>query len=241
MQRRARKITFFGGEGTTPPRIPPASPRCNPLPAKGTLSKRLGDSPPPPIFPDPPPPLPPDFPFFPIRWSRGPKAARPGPGLVAMATAREAASGPEAPGPQAVGPPGSGGLGSGGSLVFQGGEEQDVALAKTFWNSVTLQPPLESRLTGHRASSLPGGGGNNGGGGGGGSRRSSAVKNEPHSARPSVDKSKDERSLGATEAEKKDVKEQYLKKAKRREEIIALLRKQRAERILQDTDTRIGL
>uniref|UniRef100_A0ABM5EQG1 Cilia- and flagella-associated protein HOATZ n=1 Tax=Pogona vitticeps TaxID=103695 RepID=A0ABM5EQG1_9SAUR len=138
-----------------------------------------------------------------------------------MATAREAASGPEAPRPQAVAPPGSGGLGSGGSLVFQGGEEQDVALAKTFWNSVTLQPPLESRLTGHRASSLPGGGGNNGGGGGG-SRRSSA-------------ESKDERSLGATEAEKKDVKEQYLKKAKRREEIIALLRKQRAERILKES------
>uniref|UniRef100_A0A670Y9Z9 Cilia- and flagella-associated protein HOATZ n=1 Tax=Pseudonaja textilis TaxID=8673 RepID=A0A670Y9Z9_PSETE len=38
-------------------------------------------------------------------------------------------------------------------LAFAGSSEQDVALAKSFWNSVTLQPPLESRL-GARGSSL---------------------------------------------------------------------------------------
>lgn len=31
-------------------------------------------------------------------------------------------------------------------LVFAGSSEQDVALAKSFWNSVTLQPQLESCL-----------------------------------------------------------------------------------------------
>uniref|UniRef100_A0ABM5EQG0 Cilia- and flagella-associated protein HOATZ n=1 Tax=Pogona vitticeps TaxID=103695 RepID=A0ABM5EQG0_9SAUR len=149
-----------------------------------------------------------------------------------MATAREAASGPEAPRPQAVAPPGSGGLGSGGSLVFQGGEEQDVALAKTFWNSVTLQPPLESRLTGHRASSLPGGGGNNGGGGGG-SRRSSAVKNEPHSARPSVDsQEKGGNNSLIEETTGREDSERVLFK-------YAQVEEQNSGQ--QDTDTRIGL
>uniref|UniRef100_A0A8C6Y1B8 Cilia- and flagella-associated protein HOATZ n=1 Tax=Naja naja TaxID=35670 RepID=A0A8C6Y1B8_NAJNA len=38
-------------------------------------------------------------------------------------------------------------------LAFAGSSEQDVALAKSFWNSVTLQPPLESRL-GARGGSL---------------------------------------------------------------------------------------
>nr|XP_042707806.1 cilia- and flagella-associated protein HOATZ isoform X2 [Chrysemys picta bellii] len=33
-----------------------------------------------------------------------------------------------------------------GLLVFAGSAERDVAFAKAFWNSVTLQPPLESRL-----------------------------------------------------------------------------------------------
>ncbi|KAE8592599.1 hypothetical protein XENTR_v10018804 [Xenopus tropicalis] len=30
--------------------------------------------------------------------------------------------------------------------VFSGSCERDVSLCKIFWNSVTLQPPLESRL-----------------------------------------------------------------------------------------------
>ncbi|KAL8173601.1 UNVERIFIED_CONTAM: hypothetical protein K2H54_009514, partial [Gekko kuhli] len=46
---------------------------------------------------------------------------------------------------------------AGAALVFAGCGEREVALAKSFWNSVTLQPPLESRLAPRRAS---GGGGN---------------------------------------------------------------------------------
>ncbi|XP_063167424.1 cilia- and flagella-associated protein HOATZ [Candoia aspera] len=41
---------------------------------------------------------------------------------------------------------------SGAPLAFAGSSERDVALAKSFWNSVTLQPPLESRLDPRRGS-----------------------------------------------------------------------------------------
>ncbi|KAH0623330.1 hypothetical protein JD844_031546 [Phrynosoma platyrhinos] len=41
-------------------------------------------------------------------------------------------------------------------LVFTGSSEKDVALAKSFWNSVTLQPPLESRLSPRRGSGVSG-------------------------------------------------------------------------------------
>ncbi len=32
------------------------------------------------------------------------------------------------------------------STVFDGASQEDVAYAKVFWNSLSLQPPIESRL-----------------------------------------------------------------------------------------------
>ncbi|XP_042327509.1 cilia- and flagella-associated protein HOATZ isoform X2 [Sceloporus undulatus] len=116
---------------------------------------------------------------------------------------------------------------SGVPLVFAGSSEKDVALAKTFWNSVTLQPPLESRLSPRRYSILSCGSSS-------GSRRGSTA-NTPRkndiSARPSLNKREEEKIQEATEAERSDLKEQYLKKAKKREDILSLLKKQREERI----------
>ncbi|KAK9394987.1 layilin LAYN mRNA [Crotalus adamanteus] len=67
----------------------------------------------------------------------------PTPAPSAMATA------PPAPAPS----PSPAGSAAAAPLAFAGSSDQDVALAKSFWNSVTLQPPLESRL-GARCGSL---------------------------------------------------------------------------------------
>ncbi|XP_062822414.1 cilia- and flagella-associated protein HOATZ isoform X2 [Anolis carolinensis] len=106
------------------------------------------------------------------------------------------------------------------ALVFAGSSEQDVALAKTFWDSVTLQPHLESCLAPRRGSLHSDAGPAPGSGTG--------------SRRPSNGGRDEERKLGAIQAEKNAMKEQYLKKAKKREEIIALLRKQREERLTKE-------
>nr|XP_016853050.1 PREDICTED: UPF0722 protein C11orf88 homolog isoform X2 [Anolis carolinensis] len=117
------------------------------------------------------------------------------------------------------------------ALVFAGSSEQDVALAKTFWDSVTLQPHLESCLAPRRGSLLSDAG--PAPGSGTGSRRPSNGGKHDNSARPSISRRDEERKLGAIQAEKNAMKEQYLKKAKKREEIIALLRKQREERLTE--------
>ncbi|XP_026564778.1 UPF0722 protein C11orf88 homolog [Pseudonaja textilis] len=112
-------------------------------------------------------------------------------------------------------------------LAFAGSSEQDVALAKSFWNSVTLQPPLESRL-GARGSSLCNGASC--------PRRSSAAKTSHLSVSSSVSDRREEERHSETE---KDVwKEHCLEKAKTREDIIALLKKQREERISKESLSR---
>ncbi|XP_060107655.1 cilia- and flagella-associated protein HOATZ [Heteronotia binoei] len=145
-------------------------------------------------------------------------------------------------------PPSAGpGGGEAAALVFAGCGEQEVALAKSFWNSVTLQPPLESRLGPRRAS---------GGSGGGssstvpaaGSRKSSAggldvarrsclntQKNGPAPQPSAISRKGEAETLEDSELERvDDQKAVYLQKAKRREEILTLLRKQREERIMKE-------
>ncbi|XP_060643699.2 cilia- and flagella-associated protein HOATZ isoform X1 [Anolis sagrei] len=122
------------------------------------------------------------------------------------------------------------------SLVFAGSSEQDVVLAKTFWDSVTLQPPLESCLAARRGSLFSEAGPGQGQGSVAGSRRPSNAGKHDISAHPSFNKREEERKQSAFQAEKNAMKEQYLKKAKKREEIIALLKKQREERIAQGAD-----
>ncbi|XP_032084831.1 UPF0722 protein C11orf88 homolog [Thamnophis elegans] len=124
------------------------------------------------------------------------------------------ASSPPAPAPSPAASP----------MAFAGSSEQDVALAKSFWNSVTLQPPLESRL-GARSGSLCDGAS--------GPRRSSTGKTSHSSFSSSVsDKREEDRH---PETEKDEWKEHYLEKAKMREDIIALLKKQREERISKES------
>ncbi|XP_070808673.1 cilia- and flagella-associated protein HOATZ [Pituophis catenifer annectens] len=127
------------------------------------------------------------------------------------------ASSPPAPSPSPAAAP----------LAFAGSSEQDVALAKSFWNSVTLQPPLESRL-GARGGSLCEGASC--------PRRSSAAKSSYLSVSSSVSDKREEERYSETE---KDVwKEHCLEKAKKREDIIALLKRQREERISKESLSR---
>ncbi|XP_077162466.1 cilia- and flagella-associated protein HOATZ isoform X2 [Paroedura picta] len=136
------------------------------------------------------------------------------------------------------------------ALVFAGCSERDVSLAKSFWNSVTLQPPLESSLRPRRAS---GGGGGVGGAAGGTSVSTVAAGGLVAGRRSFLDTQKSGLSLQASAISRKgeteiqedpetervdDQKAKYLQKAKRREEILALLRKQREERIRKEAVSR---
>nr|XP_021140963.1 UPF0722 protein C11orf88 homolog isoform X2 [Columba livia] len=103
-----------------------------------------------------------------------------------------------------------------GPLVFACSSPNNVAFAQTFWTSVMLPPLLESRLgpatlqqsnTAPQASQLP---------------------------RKSEKKSEKEKILEAQSMEKRKVKEKCLQQARRREEILALLRKQREKRIAKE-------
>ncbi|XP_075765490.1 cilia- and flagella-associated protein HOATZ isoform X2 [Pelodiscus sinensis] len=102
-----------------------------------------------------------------------------------------------------------------GLLVFAGSAERDVAFAKAFWNSVTLQPPLESRL------------------GPGGPRPRETQRNIVVQLPPGTNYN-EQIILEAHKRQKAEEKETYLKKAKRRDEILGLLWKQREERIIKE-------
>ncbi|XP_030394287.1 UPF0722 protein C11orf88 homolog [Gopherus evgoodei] len=102
-----------------------------------------------------------------------------------------------------------------GLMVFAGSAERDVAFAKVFWDSVTLQPLLESRL------------------GPGWPRPRETQRNIAFQIPPGSNKS-EQIILEAHKAQKAEEKEKYLQKAKRRDEILALLWKQREERIRKE-------
>ncbi|KAM4703507.1 cilia- and flagella-associated protein HOATZ [Rhinophrynus dorsalis] len=107
--------------------------------------------------------------------------------------------------------------------VFAGSSDRDVTLCKIFWNSVSLQPPLESRLvSGDMVQRL---------------RPAGSLhllqKNFAHQ-QPLEDLQTEYFILEAQREESLEQKAIYLQKAKRREEIISLLKKQREERIKKE-------
>ncbi|XP_053452083.1 cilia- and flagella-associated protein HOATZ [Nycticebus coucang] len=112
-----------------------------------------------------------------------------------------------------------------GLLVFAGSSEQDANLAKQFWISASMYPPNESQLVlcGGSSQRLPVAGS---------SRCSVPEKNHSQSFQVDNDKNKDliTEALKIQESEKA----KYLQKAKTRDEILQLLRKQREERISKE-------
>ncbi|XP_064424716.1 cilia- and flagella-associated protein HOATZ isoform X3 [Latimeria chalumnae] len=103
--------------------------------------------------------------------------------------------------------------------VFAGSPEEDVAYAKVFWNSVALHPPLESRLiSGDIKQRLKV------------AHPAQPTKNLVHLL-PVEDPQCEQLFLQAREQKKAEERSRYLMRAKKREEIIALMRKQREERI----------
>nr|XP_012605058.1 UPF0722 protein C11orf88 homolog isoform X2 [Microcebus murinus] len=113
-----------------------------------------------------------------------------------------------------------------GLLVFAGSLEQDVNLAKQFWISASMYPTNESQLVlcGSSSQRLPVTGT---------SKSNVSDKNQPQSFRLEDGKEKDF-IAEVIKIQKSEEKEKYLQKAKTREEILQLLRKQREERISKE-------
>ncbi|CAM4536110.1 unnamed protein product [Leuciscus chuanchicus] len=102
--------------------------------------------------------------------------------------------------------------------VFDGASQEDVAYAKVFWNSLSLQPPIESRLVSADI------------------RQRLKVANTPHSTntaakQASWSKRDDEIQQDVYLKQKQEERQKYMEMAKKRDQIIALLKKQRDERI----------
>ncbi|KAG8519006.1 UPF0722 protein C11orf88, partial [Galemys pyrenaicus] len=96
-----------------------------------------------------------------------------------------------------------------GLLVFTGSTEEDSNFAKQFWVAASMYPPNESQLVLSRGSSqrLPV------------ARSSKGISRESKV------------NAEILKIQESEEKEKYLQKAKRRDEILQLLRKQREERI----------
>ncbi|XP_037361133.1 cilia- and flagella-associated protein HOATZ [Talpa occidentalis] len=112
-----------------------------------------------------------------------------------------------------------------GLLVFAGSSDEDTNLAKQFWVAASMYPPNESQLVLSRGSSqrLPVAG--------------SSKRISPENIyMKSFILTKDESKFNAEilKIQESEEKEKYLQKAKRRDEILQLLRKQREERILKE-------
>ncbi|XP_075694905.1 cilia- and flagella-associated protein HOATZ isoform X2 [Rhinoderma darwinii] len=117
----------------------------------------------------------------------------------------------------------TGELGYDDYTVFAGSSEHDVMCSKIFWNSVTLQPPLESRLvSGDVEQRL---------------RAAGEAKNltrKNYTQQELKDLKTDYFLLEAQRVQDIEQRSIYMHKAKRREEIIALLKKQREDCIKKD-------
>nr|XP_015193050.1 PREDICTED: UPF0722 protein C11orf88 homolog isoform X1 [Lepisosteus oculatus] len=106
--------------------------------------------------------------------------------------------------------------------VFAGSSVEDVSYAKLFWSSASLNPPLESRLvSGDTRQRLRTAGGPQ--------AQASAV----HGLQ-TTDTRCEEFLHEAYLQQKAEEKQRYLEKAKKREELLALLQKQRADRIRKE-------
>ncbi|XP_032283623.1 cilia- and flagella-associated protein HOATZ [Halichoerus grypus] len=113
-----------------------------------------------------------------------------------------------------------------GLLVFTGTSEQDSNLAKQFWIAASMYPTNESQLVLSRGSSqrLPV------------ARPSRRSPPEKIYFQPfSLEKNKTTGITAETiKIQESEEKKKYLQKAKRRDEILQLLRKQREERISKE-------
>ncbi|XP_062053588.1 cilia- and flagella-associated protein HOATZ [Lepus europaeus] len=113
-----------------------------------------------------------------------------------------------------------------GLLVFAGSSELDASLAKQFWLRASLYPPSESQLVLRQGSSqrLPV------------ARASQRVAHEKSHSQPSpLERNKNPDIIAeALKMQESEEKMNYLQKAKKRDEILQLLRKQREERITPD-------
>uniref|UniRef100_A0A8D2D2L0 Cilia- and flagella-associated protein HOATZ n=1 Tax=Sciurus vulgaris TaxID=55149 RepID=A0A8D2D2L0_SCIVU len=113
-----------------------------------------------------------------------------------------------------------------GLLVFAGCSEQDANLAKQFWIGASMYPTNESQLVLSRGSSqrLP-------------VARStkSSVADKSHFQPFPFESKKDTDFIANTlKIQESEEKIKYLQKAKKRDEILRLLRKQREERISKE-------
>lgn len=113
-----------------------------------------------------------------------------------------------------------------GLLVFTGCSEQDANLAKQFWLGASMYPTTESQLVLTRGSSqrLPV------------ARNSKDLLSEKNSIKPfPFDHNKDAIIFAkAQKIQESEEKAKYFQKAKKRDEILQLLRKQREERIAKE-------
>ncbi|XP_005689485.2 PREDICTED: UPF0722 protein C11orf88 homolog [Capra hircus] len=113
-----------------------------------------------------------------------------------------------------------------GLLVFTGSSDRDANLAKQFWIGASMYPHNESQLVLSRGSSqrLPV------------ARPSKSSAQEKTYFQPfSLEESKSRDVTAETlKTQESKEKKKYLQKAKKRDEIIQLLRKQREERILKE-------
>uniref|UniRef100_G3TQ98 Cilia- and flagella-associated protein HOATZ n=1 Tax=Loxodonta africana TaxID=9785 RepID=G3TQ98_LOXAF len=112
-----------------------------------------------------------------------------------------------------------------GPLVFAGSSEPDVNLAKQFWISASLYPPTESQLVLSRDSRqrLPV------------ARPSGCSASEKCHFQPfPSENNKGTEVEEALKVQRSVEKLEYLQEAKKRDEILQLLRKQREERIMKE-------
>nr|XP_033774674.1 UPF0722 protein C11orf88 homolog isoform X3 [Geotrypetes seraphini] len=107
-------------------------------------------------------------------------------------------------------------------MIFAGSSEEDMAFATLFWKSVILQPPLESTLVFNDVQQRL--------------KVAQPKTPQPNVAHqvPEEDYKNTLRFLEVQQKQEVAEKAQYLLKARRRKDIIALLRKQRAERIKKE-------
>ncbi|XP_018610678.1 cilia- and flagella-associated protein HOATZ isoform X1 [Scleropages formosus] len=101
--------------------------------------------------------------------------------------------------------------------VFAGSSPEDVAYAKVFWNSFNLHPPLESRLVSADM------------------RQRLQVAGSTRDSRgcPTSDR-RDEKLQEVYIKQRLEEKQRYLEMAKKRDDTLALLKKQREERIKKE-------
>ncbi|XP_048839102.1 cilia- and flagella-associated protein HOATZ isoform X1 [Brienomyrus brachyistius] len=107
--------------------------------------------------------------------------------------------------------------------VFAGSSIEDVTYAKVFWSSVTLQPPLESRLVSASISQ----------------RLKVAGDPQPSLEQSTPNKAEEEDLLETAHRRQRAAeKQKYLEMAKKRQDIMALLKKQREDRIKKEMVSR---